>query len=74
MARTKGKQVTDLITKYRRATGREARLRIEADQAAAERSRTLAALHALGLSYAQIADDTGLSRARVQQLVERGRQ
>lgn len=63
--------MTDLLTKYRRATGREARLRIEADQAATERSKTLSEMHSGGMSYAKIAEATGLSRSRVQQLVER---
>ncbi|MGV7251943.1 helix-turn-helix domain-containing protein [Mycobacterium kansasii] len=36
------------------------------------RARCLAELHADGWSYATIAAATGLSRARVQQLVQRG--
>jgi DNA-directed RNA polymerase specialized sigma24 family protein len=56
--------------------------RAGAEQAAAEqlvsyltdlRARCLAELHVDGWSYARIAGSTGLSRARVQQLVERGR-
>lgn len=40
------------------------------------RAKVLARMHADGLSYATIADRLGgtLTRARVQQLVERGRQ
>lgn len=37
------------------------------------RARALAELHVEGWSYGRIAEATGLSRARVQQLVERGR-
>lgn len=38
------------------------------------RARALAELHVEGWSYAKIAAETGLTRARVQQLVERGRE
>lgn len=72
MVSEKGRKVKDLLTKYQRATEREARLRVRADQAALERATAVAEIHAYGLSYAEIADNTGLSRSRVQQLVERG--
>lgn len=63
----------DPLTAYLEATGREARLRIEADKAAGERAKSLAKMHRSGMSYAQIAADVRLSRSRVQQLVERNR-
>lgn len=65
-------EIADPVDRYERA-GRE--------QAAAEsvvtrlsdlRARCLAELHADGWSLARIAEGTGLSRARVQQLVKRG--
>lgn len=59
---------------YRKATVREARLRKAADQAAAERAAELTRMHQGGMSYGKIAEATGLSRSRVQQLVERSRQ
>jgi DNA-directed RNA polymerase specialized sigma24 family protein len=40
---------------------------------AREREACVVILHDAGSSYASIAGTTGLSRARVQQLVERGR-
>lgn len=63
-----------MTTKYQRATAREAQLRKAADKAAAERASELARMHRSGKSYGQIAEATGLSRSRVQQLVERGNQ
>lgn len=59
---------------YRKATEREARLRKAADQAAAVRSTELTRMHQGGMSYGKIAKATGLSRSRVQQLVERSRE
>lgn len=60
------------LTDYRKATRREARLRSAADKAAVGRAVALAKLHRTeGMSYGQIAHATGLSRSRVQQLVER---
>lgn len=58
---------------YRKATAKEARLRKAADQAASERASEIAKMHESGMSYAAIADATGLSRSRVQQLVERAK-
>lgn len=60
-----------MTTAYHKATEREARLRKAADQAAAERASELAKMHRSGMSYAEIAETTGLSRSRVQQLVEK---
>lgn len=62
-----------MIETYLEATKREIRLRQAAEEAAAERSKALAELHRSGMSYGKIADATGLSRSRVQQLVERYR-
>lgn len=64
--------MTDSLTKYRQASGKEARLRMEADLASADRVVALAEMHQAGMSYGKIAEATGLSRSRVQQLVERG--
>lgn len=64
--------MTDSLTKYRRASSKETRLRMEADLASADRVVALAELHQSGMSYGKIAEATGLSRSRVQQLVERG--
>ena len=58
---------------YRKATEREVRLRKAADKAAAERASELTKMHAAGMSYGKIATATGLSRSRVQQLVERAK-
>lgn len=57
---------------YTKATKLEAKYRRAADDAASERARALAQMHAEGMSYGAIAEATGLSRSRVQQLVERG--
>lgn len=62
-----------MIETYLEATERETRLRQAAEEAAAERSRALAELHRSGMSYGKISEATGLSRSRVQQLVERYR-
>lgn len=59
-----------MTAKYHKATEREARLRQAADKAAAERASELAKMHQT-MSYAEIAEATGLSRSRIQQLVER---
>jgi DNA-directed RNA polymerase specialized sigma24 family protein len=56
---------------YQRATEREVRFRKAADKAATERASELAKMHQSGMSYAAIAVETGLSRSRVQQLIER---
>lgn len=58
---------------YNKATIREARLRKVAETAGADRAIALANLHRAGWSYGEIAKETGISRSRVQQLVERGR-
>lgn len=62
-----------MITTYLKATEKETQLRKAADEAAAERARALAEMHRLGMSYGKISEATGLSRSRVQQLIERAR-
>lgn len=59
---------------YLEATEREARLREAADEAASERALIVADMHRAGMSYGKIAEQIGLSRSRVQQLVERANQ
>lgn len=59
---------------YRRATRSQAVHAAAARDLSRLRARAVAQLHDEGMSYAQIADHLGgLSRARVQQLVEQGR-
>jgi hypothetical protein len=58
---------------YVHLTSRQALLAAAVDEIAGMRSRAVAGMHAAGESYAGIAAVTGLTRARVQQLVERGR-
>jgi DNA-directed RNA polymerase specialized sigma24 family protein len=58
---------------YAHLTSRQALLTAAVDEVAGMRARALAGLHAQGQSYGQIAAVTGLTRGRVQQLVERGR-
>lgn len=63
--------MTNPLVEYRRASKEEAKLRRLADAYASERSAVLAEMHRSGMSYGQLAKATGLSRSRVQQLVER---
>jgi DNA-directed RNA polymerase specialized sigma24 family protein len=58
---------------FARASAMEALYRAAANRAADYRARACARMSMDGLSYAQIAKLTGLTRSRVQQLVERGR-
>lgn len=58
---------------YAHLTSRQALLTAAAAEVAGMRARLVAGLHAEGQSYAAIAATTGLTRGRVQQLVERGR-
>lgn len=64
--------MTNPLVEYRRASKEEAKLRRLADAYASERAAVLAEMHRSGMSYGKIAAATGLSRSRVQQLVERG--
>lgn len=57
---------------YKRATAQETKARQSADKAARSRAEAVAALHFTGLSYGRIASLLGLSRSRIQQLVEKG--
>ena len=62
------------LAAYRRACKAQDKAEASASRAADLRARALADLHAEGWTYWAIAAGTGLSRARVQQLVERGRE
>jgi DNA-directed RNA polymerase specialized sigma24 family protein len=63
----------DPLTQYLELTREQEAHDAASRRLAALRAQTLAGMHAAGSSYAQIAEQTGLTRARVQQLVERGR-
>jgi len=65
---------TDLAHWYAHLSSRQALLTAAASRVADLRAGTVAGMHAEGLSYARIAGTVGMSRARVQQLVERGGQ
>lgn len=60
-------------TDYLEATIEEATWRKKADEAADRRAEALARMHDSGLSLGTLAKMTGLSRSRVQQLVDRGK-
>lgn len=73
-----GPDAAILMERYRRATVAHEHHTIQISESADERARVLAKLNtAVGgskrLTYGDIAELTGLSRARAQQLVERGR-
>lgn len=63
----------DEVRRYRGLTARQAAAQATVNDLAGERAALLAHWHARGLSYATIAERTGLTRARVQKMVERGR-
>ena len=63
----------DRVAAYVEATRAQVLHQAVAAALADQRARIRARMHASGLSYQKIADATGLTRARVQQLVERGR-
>lgn len=63
----------DPLPAYLEATRAQALHQAVAAAIADRRAVLLARMHDGGASYRQIADVTGLTRARVQQLVERGR-
>lgn len=69
----KGRDKAVEIDEYQYWTRRESELREAANQAASQRARTVALMHASGSSYGRIAQIIGLSRSAVQKLVERGR-
>lgn len=58
-------------TDYMEATADEATWRRKADEASGRRIDAIIRMRGSGMSYGQIATLTGLSRSRVQQLVER---
>jgi transposase len=57
---------------YQKATEKELEFRAAADNAAVLRATLISNIHRGGMSYGQIAAATGLSRSRIQQLVNRG--
>lgn len=63
----------DPLPMYVEATKAQVLHQAVAERWALRRATLLAQMNACGVSYQQIADVTGLSRPRVQQLVERGR-
>ena len=65
--------IADPVARYGRAGQEQAAAEAVVTRLSDLRARCLAELHTDGWSYARIAQETGLSRARVQQLVERGR-
>lgn len=66
-------EIDDPMDRYRRAGRAQADAEAVVTRLSDLRARCLAELHVDGWSYARIAEATGISRARVQQLVERGR-
>ena len=62
-----------LPERYRLVTAAQEACQAAADSMTARRAVTVAAMNAAGMSYQDIARVTGLSRARVQQLAEIGR-
>lgn len=64
----------DPVIRYTMLSKDSVLLRAAVDRLGVERARTVAAMHAPGgMSYSQIGEALGLSKARAQQLVERGR-
>jgi DNA-directed RNA polymerase specialized sigma24 family protein len=64
----------DYRAQYSAITSRLVTMQAAVDLIAAERARVVAAMHEQdGMSYAQIADALGMSRARAQQLCQAGR-
>lgn len=59
----------DLLDRYRELSAAESHVNELLDRLTDLQARALAELHADGWSYARIAHATGLTRARVQQLV-----
>lgn len=62
-----------MTARWRRACAAYERAAAAVTAAADERAAAAAEMHDAGLSYADIAALVGLTRARVQQLVERAR-
>ncbi len=66
-------EIADPIGRYARAGQEQAAAEAVVTRLSDLRARCLAELHTDGMSLAQIAAKTGLSRARVHKLVARGR-
>ncbi|HEX4214693.1 MAG TPA: hypothetical protein VIA06_15350 [Candidatus Dormibacteraeota bacterium] len=66
--------ITDPLSRYKQAARAEAFLLRAADWLTDVRAASTLRLHEGGASYAMIAEKIGLSRARAQQLVNRGRE
>ena len=62
-----------LLARYSALTAGQVLQQAVADRLADARASVVSGMHKGGLSYAQIAAAAGLSRARAQQLAERGR-
>lgn len=67
------KAMPDPVERFKVLTEAGVTARSVVEGLAIERAKVLAEMHAAGQSYAQIAERVGLTRARAQQLVERGR-
>lgn len=68
-----GGSIDDPLDRYQRALVEQRAAEIAATRAADLRARVCAELHLDGWSYARIATAIGVTRARAQQLVNRGR-
>jgi hypothetical protein len=64
-------QESDPVRRYQALTQAQQVFDILTGELAIERARAAAQMHSAGLSYAQIAEALGFTRARAQQLVER---
>jgi DNA-directed RNA polymerase specialized sigma24 family protein len=65
-------RIDDPLDRYQRAGLEQQAYEALVTRMADLRARCLAELHVDGWTYAKIAQETGLSRSRVQKLVERG--
>lgn len=65
--------LSDALTRYLQIMDRQVAAEADVTRLADERAACLAEMSGAGWSLAQIAEATGLSRARVQQLVTRAR-
>lgn len=63
----------DPLPRYAALSARQAHYQSVANGLSGARAAVLADMHDKGMSYARIAEATGMTRARVQQLVEKGR-
>ena len=67
-------QILDPLERYQEATSAAARTHRDADFLDTLRAMAVAALHATGMTYEHVAEQTGLSVARVGQLAVKGRE